>query len=99
MRNTRPIREEENEHMTDEVFEAYADLVEAGCPVKIWWQVKPRYQDYRGFFWIDSEEEGSSKWLDYYSKYEGSEKLQSTLDKAGLYFEWENSAVATVQFG
>jgi len=92
----RPIRDEDNEHMSDVVFNAYVNLVQAGCPVKIWWQVKPGYQDYRGYFWIDTEEQGAGMWLDYNGKYDGSERLATILSDAGLYFEWENSAVASV---
>ena len=96
MNNIKPIRDEENEHMTAEIFTAYSELVELGCPVKIWHQLDREYQDYRGFFWLSAEEEGAEEWLDYWSNYSGSDKLNEILKKANLWFEWQNSAVGCV---
>ena len=61
-------------------------------------QTNPKYMDYRGYFWISTEETSSWEWLDYYSTALvcGSEKLREILDKADLYFEWENPAIAGV---
>ena len=87
---------EEINHMTEDSIKAFIELKRLGCPVKIWWQNDRKYMDYRGYFWIDAEEYDAEGWLDYNSDYWGSEKLQSILGKHGLYFEWQNSAVACV---
>lgn len=87
---------EEINHMTPESIKAFIELKKLGCPVDIWYQNKKGYQDYRGYFWIQAEDENAEIWLDYYSDYWGSDKLQKTLEKYGLHFEWQNSAVACV---
>ena len=87
---------EEVSHMTKSSISAFIKLKKAGCPVKVWHQNDPKYMDYRGYFWIDTEESGAESWLDYYNQMMGHEKLVDILDTAGLYFEWENSAVACV---
>lgn len=88
--------DEDLNHMNSKQKTAFLRLQKLGCPVKIWWQKDPKFMDYRGYFWIDSEEYDSELFLDYYDNYMGSEKLQSILDKAGLYFEWQNNSVACV---
>lgn len=90
--------DEELAHMPSKVKTAFLKLQKLGCPVKIWWQTDPNYMDYRGYFWISTEETSSWEWLDYYSTALvcGSEKLREILDKADLYFEWENPAIAGV---
>ena len=89
---------EEISHMTTASIKAFIELKKLGCPVDIWYQNKEGYEDYRGYFWISGEEDSSEMWLDYYDTemYWGSEKLQKTLEKHGLYFEWQNSAVGCV---
>ena len=70
---------------------AFTELKNAGCPVKEW------HDDSRGYFWIDGEEEGATEWLDYWGKNSfGSDRLNSILEKNGLYWEWENCAVGHV---
>jgi hypothetical protein len=93
---TNEFSKEEISHMTPKSIKAFIELKKLGCPIDIWYQNKPRYQDYRGFFWLKAEE--GEEWLDYYDSemYWGSDKLQKTLEKHGLYFEWQNSAVGCV---
>jgi len=70
---------------------AFTELKNLGCPVKTW------YDGERGHFWIDGEEEGAEEWLDYWGVNSfGSKKLNDILQKNGLYWEWENSAVGCV---
>ena len=89
---------EEISHMTTASIKAFIELKRLGCPIDIWYQNKRGYEDYRGYFWIKAEEYNAEEWLDYYDTemYWGSEKLQKTLEKHGLYFEWQNSAVGCV---
>lgn len=88
--------DEELNHLNSKQKTAFLKLQKLGCPVKIWWQNDLKYMEYRGLFWIDSEEYEAEEFLDYYSNYWGSEVLTKTLEKAGLYYEWQNSAVACV---
>ena len=83
------------DHLTSKQKTAFLKLQKMGCPVKIWWQNDPQYTEYRGLFWIDSEED-ENDFLEYYDNYWGSDKMNTVLKKAGLYFEWQNSAVACV---
>ena len=92
----RDFSKSEINHMTPESIKAFIQLKKLGCPVKIWHQNDREYQDYRGYFWIHAEEYEASDWLDYWNMFEGSDKLQKILDKNGLYFEWQNSAVACI---
>lgn len=71
---------------------AFTELQKAGCPVKEW------HTDERGHFWIDAEESGAAEWLDYWSHslMTGSDRLNSILEKHGLYFEWCNPGYAHV---
>jgi len=87
--------DEELNHLSSKEKTAFLKLHKLGCPVKIWFQLDPEYMDYRGLFWIDTEEDEKG-FLDYYDNYFGSEKMTKVLEKADLYFEWENSAVACV---
>jgi hypothetical protein len=70
---------------------AFTELEKLGAPVKS----SEGYPE-RGFFWISAEEEYSELWLDYFSLYWGSDKLQEILAKHGLYFEWDNPGFASV---
>ena len=89
---------DEISHMTPSSIKAFIELKKLGCPIDIWYQNNPKYQDYRGYFWIKCEEYDAESWLDYYDSemYWGSERLQRILEKHGLYFEYQNSAVACV---
>jgi hypothetical protein len=69
---------------------AFNKLKALGIPVKTW------DDDSRGYFYIDCEEYGAEEHLDYYSLYWGSDKLNSILKQAGLYYEWYNPAYACV---
>lgn len=71
---------------------AFNKLKKLGCPVKEW------YNDERGHFWIDGEEEGAGEWLDYWNNdlSFGSDQLNSILNSNGLYWEWENSVIGHV---
>jgi len=76
---------------------AFNLLKKLGIAVQKNWGEDKTHKD-RGYFWIWCEglTLETELNLDYYSKYEGSETLNSILDKHGLYFEWQNSAVANV---
>jgi len=87
---------EETSHMTKQSIRAFIKLKKLGCPVDVWYQNKRGYEDYRGFFWINAEEEGAEQWLDYWHVMAGHDKLTKILSDNGLYFEWDNSAVACV---
>lgn len=52
----------------------------------------------RGIFWIWTEgvTEETADHLDYYGNFWGSDKLNKILGDAGLYFEWNNPAYATI---
>lgn len=81
------------EGMEDKAIKAFLQLQSMGCPVKTW------YHGDRGHFWIDAEEHGASEFLDYWSMNDlmcGSQVLNDVLSHNGLYFEWQNSAVACV---
>lgn len=78
------------EEMAPNAIKAFLKLQSLGCPVKTW-----SYGD-RGHFWIDAEEPEAEGWLDYYGNYSGSEVLNDVLKQNGLWFEWQNSAVACV---
>ena len=83
--------DEELAHMPSKVKTAFLKLQSLNAPVKIWHDTNPNSQNYRGYFWI-SAEEGKDEWLDYYSNFWGSERLNDILNKAGLYWEWYNPA-------
>ena len=87
--------DEELAHMPSKVKTAFLKLQSLDAPVKIWHQNNPKYMDYRGYFWL-SGEEGKDEWLDYYSNFWGSERLNDILNKAGLYWEWQNPAWGNV---
>jgi hypothetical protein len=70
---------------------AFNELKALGAPVKS----SEGYPD-RGYFWLSAEEEMSELWLDYYSNYWGSDKLNEILEKYGLFKEWYNPAYACV---
>ena len=91
------LQYEDVDHMTQSTLDCFVKLVQLGVPAKIWFQTDPKFMDYRGFFWIDAEAEGAEVWLDYWNTMSGHDKLKNILNEAGLYFEWENSSVATVQ--
>ena len=93
---TRRLHDEELQYMPKNAKKAFIELEALGAPVNVWWQTNPKYLDYRGFFWISSEEENSGEWADYHGKFWGSDKLNEILKKNGLYFEWENAAVGCV---
>jgi hypothetical protein len=88
------IKKEEliEDGMAKHAIEAFIELQKAGCPVRTW------YYDDRGHFWLDAECESADEWLDYWNMdlMCGSEKLNSILEKHGLYWEWQNSAVGCV---
>ena len=88
--------QDELEHLTPSALVAFEKLHELGAPVKIWHQTNPEYQGYRGYFWLDSEEDATGEWLEYYSNFWGSEKLNKILKDSGLYFEWDNAGYASV---
>jgi hypothetical protein len=90
--------QEEISHMTSESIKAFIELKKLGCPIDVWYQNKKGYEDYRGFFWLRAEESEAEEWLDYWDSdmYWGSDKLRKILEKNGLYFEWQNSAVGCV---
>ena len=93
MFSTEYTKEElKEEGMESHAIDAFLKLQSRGCPVKTW-----SYGD-RGHFWISAEEPGFSEWLDYWSTalIAGSEILNDILEHYGLYFEWQNSAVACV---
>jgi hypothetical protein len=52
----------------------------------------------RGIFWIWTEglTDETTLALDYYDNMLGSEELNEILAEAGLWFEWQNPAVAIV---
>lgn len=54
-------------------------------------------EDY-GIFWINCETDSveTQQALEYYDNYWGSDFLNDTLEKHGLYFEWYNAAYATI---
>ena len=86
-------REElKEEGMAPHAIDAFLKLQSMGCPVKTW------YDGDRGHFWISAEEPESGEWLDYWSTSLicGSDVLNDVLSYYGLYFEWQNSAVACV---
>lgn len=87
-------RELKQDGMHPQAVDAFMELQKAGCPVKTW-----NGED-RGHFWIDAEESSASTWLDYWSTslIAGSDRLNRILEKHGLYFEWQNSAVACVYY-
>jgi len=87
---------EETSHMTKKSISAFIKLKKLGCPIDVWYQNKVGYEDYRGFFWIKAEDEDAEQWLDYWNVMEGHERLNKILSDYGLYFEWNNSAVACV---
>jgi hypothetical protein len=87
--------DEELAHMPSKVKTAFLKLQKLGAPVNVWHQNNPKYMDYRGYFWL-SGEECKEEWLDYYSNFWGSDELNDILNKAGLYFEWENPAWGNV---
>jgi hypothetical protein len=77
---------------TTNAEKAFKILEEMGVPVRS----SEGYGD-RGYFWISAEEgEESEVWLNYYSNYWGSPKLNKVLEVHGLYFEWYNAAYACV---
>lgn len=80
------------EEMESHAVDAFLKLQSMGCPVRTW------YEGDRGHFWISAEEPESSEWLDYWNMKLmcGSEILNDVLEHHGLYFEWQNSAVACV---
>jgi len=90
------IDDEELQHLTAKQKRCFLKLQKMGVPVKIWYQNNPEYEDYRGLFWIDTEEEMSECFLDYYGMPWGSEKLNKVLESADLYYEWANAAYAHV---
>ena len=80
--------------MSAKARKAFNELQKLGCPVKEW------YSDERGEFWIDAEESGAEKWLDYWSMKlcAGSDRLNDILRKHDMWWEWQNSAYAHVRF-
>jgi hypothetical protein len=78
--------------MSKNARKCFKHLQKLGCPVKEW------HDKSRGHFWISAEEENSDEWLDYYSMTlcAGSERLNKIMNSYGLWFEWQNSAVAHV---
>ena len=77
--------------MTRNARKAFNQLKKLGCPVKEW------YNDDRGHFWLDAEEEGASEWLDYWGKLPfGCDQLNDILNSNGLYWEWQNPGVGHV---
>lgn len=71
---------------------AFNELKKLGAPVRS----SEGYPD-RGLFWLWAElGEESEPWLDYYSNFWGSDKLNAVLEKYGLWFEWYNPAYAVV---
>ena len=69
---------------------AYAELEALGAPVKRSHYVNGAY------FSIDAEQPEAQHFVDYWSNYWGSKKLNKILDKHGLFFEWENPAWCNV---
>lgn len=88
-------QDEELAHMPSKVQTAFLKLQKMGVPVKVWWQLDPQYQDYRGYFWIDCEEQDAEQFYNYWEMYE-DEKCEAILDKAGVYAEWYNPAYLCV---
>jgi hypothetical protein len=78
------------EGMAPHAIKAFLKLQSLGCPVKTW------YHGDRGHFWIDGEASEAEEWLDYYHNFIGSDPLNDILSANGLWFEWQNSAVACV---
>lgn len=78
--------------MKAEHQKAFDKLRMAGIDVR-----ESESEDY-GIFWINCETDSveTQQALEYYDNYWGSEFLNDTLEKAGLYFEWYNPAYATV---
>lgn len=78
--------------MKSNARKCFNELKKLGCPVKEW------YNNERGYFWIDAEDSKAEGWLDYWSMNLnfGSEKLNKTLEKYDLYWEWQNSAWGNV---
>lgn len=54
-------------------------------------------EDY-GIFWINCETDSieTELALEYYDNYWGSDFLNDTLEKHGLFFEWHSPAYATI---
>lgn len=76
---------------------AFEELRKLNIAVQRNWGDDKSHED-RGYFWIWCEgiTAETEYHIDYWNKYEGSEKVQSILEKHDLYFEWENSAVASI---
>ncbi len=73
---------------------AFEELKSKGLPVF-------KYDHYDGYFQIDTERVDFSKlqegyYLDYYDEFYYNQNIVRILSKHGLYFEWENPAVASV---
>ena len=77
--------------MTPNAKKAFKELKKLGAPV----HSSEGYPE-RGFFWISAEDENAGEWLDYFTNYWGTDKLQEVLGKYGLFFEWSNPGFANV---
>jgi hypothetical protein len=88
-------QDEELAHMPSKVQTAFLKLQKMGVPVKIWYNVDPNYGEYRGYFWIDCEEEDGELFYDYWEMYK-NEKCEDILNSAGVYSEWYNPAYLCV---
>ena len=56
-----------------------------------------KYDHMSGHFQINTEIDPMTELhLGYYENYGGSDELNEILEESGLYFEWENGAIAGV---
>jgi hypothetical protein len=69
---------------------AFNKLKKLGCPVREW------HGNDRGHFWIDAESDINDGWLDYWSNYQGHDKLNEILNSHDLYWEWYNPGYGCV---
>ena len=88
-------QDEELAHMPNKVKTAFLKLQKMGVPVKIWHNVDPNYSEYRGYFWIDCEEQDNKIFYDYWEMYLDP-KCEDILETAGVYSEWYNPAYLCV---
>lgn len=70
---------------------AFNKLKKLGCPV-----MESDIYPGRGHFWLDAESSTNEGWLDYWSNYFGSDKLNEILTAHDLYWEWHNPGYGCV---
>jgi hypothetical protein len=89
---------EDISHMPSNAKKCYNELLKMGVPVLVWSQTDPKYEDYRGYFWLGFEDQ--NEWANYYGEgaagFIGVDEMNAVFDKYDLYWEWANPAYGCV---